>query len=71
MLTEVINEMKIFLLVLGVIVIAFTDAFYSLANAQVCITEECPQRFLETYDEALVYSYLLILGDFGEYKDIY
>jgi len=41
MLTEVINEMKIFLLVLGVIVVAFTDAFYSFAVAQECIDDDC------------------------------
>jgi len=33
MLTEVINEMKIFLLVLAIIVVAFSDAFYTLAVA--------------------------------------
>jgi hypothetical protein len=58
MLSEVIADIKIFLLLLGIVLLAFGEAFLRLSE-----TSEESNQFLVNYAYAFVYCLRLAVGD--------
>jgi hypothetical protein len=58
MITEVTSQMKVFLLMLGIVMIAFSEAFLRLSDHSV------PEaQFINNYGYGFVYSFRLAVGD--------
>jgi hypothetical protein len=58
MLTEVIAEMKVFLLILAIVITAFSEAFMRLSEMSI---ED--SQFHENYAYSFVYTIRLAVGD--------
>ena len=58
MLTDVIAEMKVFLLILGIVLLAFGEAFLRLSEMS---GDE--HAFIDNYAYTFVYAFRLAIGD--------
>jgi hypothetical protein len=67
MLAQVFDDIKPFMTILCLTILAFADASYAVSNA---ITDPT-KRYFEAYWQSLLRSYLIALGDFnyGAYND--
>ena len=63
MLTEVINSMKVFLLMLGIVLIAFGEAFLRFSEMSGEDIENGGSAFIVNYPDSFVYAFRLAIGD--------
>jgi hypothetical protein len=61
MITYVVYDMRYFLLILFIAILAFGDAFLSLSSAN---TDD-ENKFVSNFLDSTVYTYKLILGEFN------
>jgi len=59
-ITNVAYDMIQFMVIFGMTVVGYADAFYSASNAL-----PVEERFIGSYVDSLLYTYLLTLGEFG------
>jgi hypothetical protein len=65
MLTEVISAMKVFLLMLSIVLIAFGEAFLRFSEASGEDVDNGGSAFIVNYADAFIYSFRLAVGDMG------
>ena len=63
MLTEVISAMKVFLLMLGIVLIAFGEAFLRFSEMSGEDVENGGSAFIVNYPDSFVYAFRLAVGD--------
>ena len=71
MMGEVLNDMKVFLFVFTITIISFSDFFYSISKSQAKYAENGAGGFIDSYLDAIIYTYLLTLGEFDTDSYIY
>ena len=63
MITEVINEVKVFLLMLSIVLIAFGEAFLRFSQGSEGDDDNGDSSFIINYPDAFIYSFRLAIGD--------
>ena len=63
MITEVINEVRVFLLMLSIVLIAFGEAFLRFSQGSGGDPENGGPSFIVNYPDAFIYAFRLSIGD--------
>jgi hypothetical protein len=66
LIVEVLADMRVFMLILGIAIFAFTDAFFTISRNQYTEFQIESSAGYQPYFDALTYTYLLTLGDFDQ-----